>query len=243
MEPGASHGCDDDRLSACPECVQRKIRALEPGDTLVLRPGTYCRPITAVGLRGSASNRIAIRGQSKGWDGEEGGPQQEPNASAEAVLTTGIDAEGFRREANRLARKKQAAGGSPGLYYIADEAMLFLRDCQHVTVENLYFDRCWPTAVYLDNCQDIPSDPASSAGVPMPSARRVSTPAIWSWRTAAGSKTRATRAATGRMSCGSGSTAISMRKTLRMAMAGYRSKRTGASLTAISSSAGGSPGS
>ncbi|MCW2308418.1 right-handed parallel beta-helix repeat-containing protein [Rhodobium gokarnense] len=135
--------------------MQRKIRVLEPGETLTLRPGEYRRPITAVGLRGSASNRITIRGQSKGWYPEETGDQQEPDPSAEAVLTTGMSAELFRRDANMLARKKQAAGGSPGLYYIADEAMLFLRDCQHVTVENLYFNRCWPTAVYLDNCQDI----------------------------------------------------------------------------------------
>jgi len=30
-----------------------------------------------------------------------------------------------------------------------------MKDCQHVIIKNIYFDGCWPTGIYIDNCQDI----------------------------------------------------------------------------------------
>ena len=150
------HVCGEKRLEACPHCVQRKVRMLEPGDCLQLVPGVYNRPITLIGLRGLRGSEITIRGctpHDAWW--QEIKPQREADSRLDAVLTTGIDAETFRSQANVAAHRKQAAGGFPGLYYMADEACLYLRDCQHVVIENLYFDNCWPTALYLDNCQDI----------------------------------------------------------------------------------------
>ena len=129
---------------------------LKPGDCLELLPGKYCEPLTVIGLRGVKGKEITIRGQTKvdkWW--REKKPQKSPNTGKQAVITSGIDAKVFRKSANAAAAIKQAAGEFPGLYYLADEACLYLRDCQHVRIENLYFDKCWPTAVYLDNCQDI----------------------------------------------------------------------------------------
>ncbi|MEP3279877.1 MAG: right-handed parallel beta-helix repeat-containing protein [Stappiaceae bacterium] len=155
--PGpASRKCNQNRLTACPDCVQAKIRLLEPGDTLQLLPGQYLKPITALGLRGAKGMNITIRGTTKPdrwWEKRKF--QREADPRTDAVITSGIDAETFRPVANRAAARKQQAGGFPGLYYLADEACLFLRDCQHVVIENLFFQDCWPTALYLDNCQDI----------------------------------------------------------------------------------------
>lgn len=148
------------RIVAGPDCVQEKLRELRPGDCLVLKPGKYCHPLTVVGIRGDAQKKIVIRGTTPAdrWWEEKGAKRRKqrlPNASKDAVITSDVCAEKFRKPANRAAALKQAAGGFPGLYYIADEARLYLRDCQHVVIENLYFDECWPTAIYLDNCQDI----------------------------------------------------------------------------------------
>jgi hypothetical protein len=156
MNSKKNHDCMDSRLDACPICIHQKIKHLEPGDCLELFAGCYDRPVTAIGLRGVAGSKITIRGQTPEddwWNNDNG--QRPADPGIDAVLTSNIDAETFRPEANRIAARKQAAGSFPGLYYIADEARLYLRDCQHVVIENLYFENCWPTALYLDNCQDI----------------------------------------------------------------------------------------
>ncbi len=156
MPRSKSHACSEDKSDACPASVQAKIRVLEPGACLTLLPGCYDKPITTVGLRGSKDHKITIRGNTGAdcwWDKKA--PQREADATAEAVITSDITAETFRTLANKAAARKQAAGSFPGLYYLADEACLYLRDCQHVVIENLFFQDCWPTALYLDNCQDI----------------------------------------------------------------------------------------
>lgn len=148
--------CNKDRLTACPHCIQPKVGLLQPGDCLTLLPGRYVEPNTAMGLRGSNDRPITIRGCTVAdpwWDEQR--PQREADDKKDAVITSGIDAETFRKTANKAAARKQSTGSFPGLYYLADEACLYLRDCQHIIVENLFFQNCWPTALYLDNCQDI----------------------------------------------------------------------------------------
>ena len=144
------------RITACPKTVHDAVKGLKPGDHLRLMPGVYTEPIVLKGLRGTPTRKITISGTTKTgeWRGRQK-PQKSPDCKTEAVLTSGIDAATFRPQANRLAALKQATGEFPGLYFIADEAQLYLRDCQHVNVQNLYFNECWPTAIYLDNCQDI----------------------------------------------------------------------------------------
>lgn len=154
---GDQHRCEDDRTVACPRCVHRKLRLLEPGDHFELLAGRYDAPVTADGLRGSEHRQIVISARTplepRGFD--HAVDQPEPQECIESVFTSGIKASDFRKVANKLALSKQRSGEYPGLYYVADEAALLLRNCQHVTVEGLYFTECWPTAIYLDSCQDI----------------------------------------------------------------------------------------
>lgn len=146
-----------DRLLACPKCAQAKVRALEPGDTLVLKAGSYKDPLTLDGLRGSDQMPITVRGETMlpAWGFDEKGKQPKPELSRESVFTSGIKTKLQRRKANEIAKLKQDSGEFPGQYYVADEAVLSLRDCQHIRIRALYFNKCWLTAVYLDNCQDI----------------------------------------------------------------------------------------
>ncbi|WP_260692868.1 right-handed parallel beta-helix repeat-containing protein [Rhizobium laguerreae] len=72
-----------------------------------------------------------------------------------AVIDGGEPYDDYREIANRLAAVQEANGRFPGIYYLADNAGLVLRNCQWVVIEDLTFEGCWPTAIYLDNCQHI----------------------------------------------------------------------------------------
>ncbi|MFA1628189.1 right-handed parallel beta-helix repeat-containing protein [Rhizobium mongolense] len=85
------------------------------------------------------------------------GTQREPIVlrGQSAVIGPGTPFETYRREGNRLAAQPAATGQFPGLYYLADNASLIVRNCQWVIIEDLDFDGCWPTSIYLDNCQNV----------------------------------------------------------------------------------------
>jgi hypothetical protein len=61
----------------------------------------------------------------------------------------------YQKIGNELAAAQEAGGRFPGLYYLADNASLILKNCQWINIENIDFNGCWPTAVYLENCQHI----------------------------------------------------------------------------------------
>jgi hypothetical protein len=116
--------------------VHAAAARLKPGGKLVLERARYRTPITINGKRGSQNKPIVIRGPK-------------------ATLGSDMDFKGYRVKANKLADAHQEAGSFPGLYYLADDAALVLKDCQWVIIEDLRFENCWPTAIYLDNCQHI----------------------------------------------------------------------------------------
>lgn len=60
-----------------------------------------------------------------------------------------------RIRANETALRRQNSGFFPSVGQEADTAALTLRGCQHVILDGLCFERCWPTAIYIDNCQNI----------------------------------------------------------------------------------------
>ena len=64
----------------------------------------------------------------------------------------------FRLAANATAHHREAGGHYPTIAEVADQAMLTLIDCQHVVIRNIGFANCWPTAIYIDNCQFITLD-------------------------------------------------------------------------------------
>ncbi|WP_313200364.1 right-handed parallel beta-helix repeat-containing protein [Rhizobium sp.] len=119
-----------------PAEVQEAIAELQAGGKLQLNRGRFRDPITISGKRGSQSKPITVRGPK-------------------ATIGSGQDFQSYRVQANKLAEAHQKAGSFPGLYFMADEAALVLKDCQWVILEDLCFENCWPTAIYIDNCQHI----------------------------------------------------------------------------------------
>jgi len=119
-----------------PGDVHAAAARLKPGSKLHLGKTRFRTPITVNGKRGSQTNPIVIRGPR-------------------ATLGSDLDFDGYREKANKLADAHQKAGSFPGVYFLADDAALVLKDCQWVIIEDLYFENCWPTAIYLDNCQHI----------------------------------------------------------------------------------------
>ncbi len=119
-----------------PGDVHAAAARLKPGAKLHLNSAQFHAPITVNGKRGSQNKPIVIRGPK-------------------ATIGSDINFAGYRKKANELADAHQKAGSFPGVYFLADDASLLLRDCQWVIIEDLLFENCWPTAIYLDNCQHI----------------------------------------------------------------------------------------
>lgn len=102
---------------------------------LVLK-GKHREPITVEGKRGTARAPFVITGEDA-WVGSD------------------VTFDDYRIPANRLAAAHQEGGSFPGVYFLADNAALVVRNCQWVVIEDLVFENCWPTAIYLDNCQHV----------------------------------------------------------------------------------------
>lgn len=121
---------------ASPDNVHRRIGRLVAGDQLHFAKGKYEKPIILSALAGTEAEPIVIRG-------------------SDVVLGPGTTFDQYKITANKLAAAQEAGGRFPGLYYLADNGMLVLKNCQWITIEELHFEGCWPTAVYLENCQHI----------------------------------------------------------------------------------------
>lgn len=119
-----------------PDEVHKRVRRLIAGDRVHLKKGHYKKPIVLSSLSGTEDSPIVVTG-------------------TDAVLGTKLKFKKYQPKGNALAAAQEAGGEFPGLYYLADNAVLVLRNCQWITIEKLTFDGCWPTAVYLENCQHI----------------------------------------------------------------------------------------
>ncbi|WP_419911476.1 right-handed parallel beta-helix repeat-containing protein [Hoeflea sp.] len=125
---------------ANPSNIAKRCSKLRAGDRLVLEEGVYRFPLVLTGIRGTALNPITI-------EAENG-----------AVFTSGLSIKKHGRQANLVAMRRQAAGYYPSVGQTADEAAFAFIRCQHIVLRDLKFLRCWPTAVYLDECQHITLD-------------------------------------------------------------------------------------
>ncbi|MGO8095991.1 right-handed parallel beta-helix repeat-containing protein [Rhizobium leguminosarum] len=123
-------------LNTNPDRIYDDMRSLRPGATLTLEGGRYATPLVLSSVSGSQQQPVVIHGNG-------------------AVIDGGEPYEDYRKIANRLSAVQEANGRFPGIYYVADNAALVLRNCQWVVIEDLNFEGCWPTAIYLDNCQHI----------------------------------------------------------------------------------------
>lgn len=124
-----------------PETAQSALDHARAGDKLVFQPGRYGSVLTLLRKRGTAAQPIVIQGQPG------------------AILTMGIAAEDFREEGNRRAKQIQDEGhqGShfPGLWPWLLDGRLVLRDCEHVTVTGLRFEKSWPTHIAIEDCRAV----------------------------------------------------------------------------------------
>ncbi|WP_368467444.1 right-handed parallel beta-helix repeat-containing protein [Hoeflea sp. TYP-13] len=127
-------------LSANPSNVAKRCRKLRAGDRLVLKEGIYKKPLVLTGIAGTADEPITI-------EAEKG-----------AVFTSGLSLKKYTRRANLIAMRRQAAGYYPSIGQTADEAVLSFIHCRHIVLCALNFRRCWPTAVYLEECQHMTLD-------------------------------------------------------------------------------------
>jgi hypothetical protein len=116
--------------------VQDALRRAIAGDVISLSPGDYPDPLVISGKSGSSSEPIIIYGR-------------------QATLGPKTSFARYRKTGNNLSKRMEDEGQFPGLYYLADNAALIVRNCQWVILENLEFEGCWPTSIYFDNCQNM----------------------------------------------------------------------------------------
>ena len=105
-----------------------------PGETLYIDEFPPA-PIYLCGLRGTFEQPIVIT--------------RRPGYVVSLPLT---DPAGW---ANQIAYRRQEAGNYPVVGPVSNMAALMLSDCQFVLLRDLEFEDCWPTAIYLDRCQNI----------------------------------------------------------------------------------------
>lgn len=123
-------------LEVGPDNIHAELCGLHAGISLKLKKGRYRKPVVLSSLSGTQEHPIVVRGPK-------------------ATIGSGEPYETYRKKANELAAVQEAGGLFPGIYYLADDAHLILRNCQWVVIENLRFEGCWPTAIYIDDCQHI----------------------------------------------------------------------------------------
>lgn len=121
--------------AATPDTLEEIAAHARPGDRITLqydKEKHYGRT-TLVGLRGP----ITV-------DAEEG-----------VSFDGGQRRQDFDLVANAEAKRQQDAGEYPGLYGIAMQGYLVLRDCVDITFTGFGFRGCWPTCIAIKNCRDL----------------------------------------------------------------------------------------
>ncbi len=124
------------RVEVHPGNIQAALDRASAGDSFCLSGARYPDPLTLSGRSGSPSRPVILHGH-------------------DAVIGPQISFSEYRRTANELSKRQEDNGAFPGLYYLADNAALIVRDCQWIILEDLRFEGCWPTAIYFDNCQNV----------------------------------------------------------------------------------------
>jgi hypothetical protein len=124
-------------ISVTPDDITAKLDQIGPGTEIVLQPGRYREVLRLTGKRGTAEAPIVLRG--------------EPGT----VITDETAAEDFRRKGNELAKSVEDRGDYPGLYPWMLNGRLRLERCRHVRIQDLTFEKSWPTHVAVQSCQNI----------------------------------------------------------------------------------------
>ncbi len=129
--------------------IRSKLLKLRPGQHLVFKKGVYVKPIYIGGIRGTYRKPIV-------FEAEKG-----------AIFTSGFELNdelerlgevtnaGYRRRSNRIAYLRQTAGYYPSIGQTGAEANVVIHNCQFLILKNLTFKNCWPTALLIDDSQNI----------------------------------------------------------------------------------------
>ncbi|WP_305984643.1 right-handed parallel beta-helix repeat-containing protein [Roseibium sp. MMSF_3544] len=129
--------------------IHKKVRKLKAGSVLALEAERITDPVVVSGVSGTRDKPVYIRGK------KPVAPNKNSAKRSPSVFATDETFKDFNQRANTLARAHEASGEFPGVYFMADQAQLILRDCQWIVLEDLTFENCWPTAIYIENCQHI----------------------------------------------------------------------------------------
>ena len=95
-----------------PETLAAAVEGAGPGTILELSPGIYTQPVSLIGKKGTREAPIVLR------------------ASTGAIFDGELSFDDFTPRAEQVARIAQQAGGYPGLYDIAGDAMVRLAGCE-----------------------------------------------------------------------------------------------------------------
>ena len=105
------------------------------GNILRLSECDVTKPIVLSNLRGTFDEPIVVRCKS-----------------LISINTFGKDP---AKASNQIALDRQQNGFYPHVGQISDQAAVTLFNCQFVVLQNLSFADSWPTALYLNDCQNI----------------------------------------------------------------------------------------
>lgn len=122
---------------------------------LVLTKEDAVSPVLYEGLAGLPGAPVVIRGAVGGFSVPDPYEDFSGPGSGAALFTGQGDIDTQRVRLNREAARLEASGQFPGVYNMAREAALTLLYCRHVVLEDLHFENCWPTAVLIENCENV----------------------------------------------------------------------------------------
>ncbi len=122
--------------------IAKKLVGISAGDEIQFTKGKYRESVVITGVAGTQDRPLTF-GPAAGI------------SSGDVVFKSGVSESAARTWANGVAHGRQSAGYYPTFGHLGDQAMLVLRNCQYVVLRGLDFEDCWPTAIYLDNCQHV----------------------------------------------------------------------------------------
>ncbi len=124
-------------ITVTPLTAKEVLSTLDPGSEVIFAAGNY-EEILELELKSAPDDVLTI------LRGEPG-----------AIITMGLSAEEYRETGNVLAKAVQDRGGFPGLYPYKMNGRFKLKNCANVIIENLTFEKSWPTHIAIENCQDL----------------------------------------------------------------------------------------
>jgi hypothetical protein len=123
-------------IIADPETLEDILSKARAGDRIELAPGIYS-PTAVTRVNGTRTRPIHIIGR------------------LDAIFDSGQSYKDFQYIANSIAKKAQLEGRYPGIYLAVKRAFIRLENCSNIVFEGISFNRCWPTAICIEDSDGI----------------------------------------------------------------------------------------